>query len=511
MIAPAITARRSLTGSPAQTCLLGGIAIAAAVWVASVGSQSQHAFTHEAAPVLLAPFALWLFFSERYDVTLAILLLYLGLLDGFVKLASGSNIATLGRDVLLYSIVLGAVLRVVIRKTPLAVPPLTGFVLAWVAVCVVQVANPSGITLTHSLASLRQHLEFVPLFFLGYAVLRSERRLVGLLVLLLVVGSANGIVNLVQSQMAPAQLAKWGPGYAGLELGTSTRVARVFVTATYQLKVRPPGLGGTDGFGGFVALMALPAAIALLSSVRRGLKLGAFLLPATLFIIVGVVTSQTRLDIVGSVIALTAFLSLTLTSRRGAIGLVLILFVGLAGFVAVSQFASHNANRYSTIAPSQVVGTAVSARQGTLALVPKYLAAYPLGAGLGSVGPAGGSTIGGNAAAKRLNGESEITFLLVEAGIPGLLAMLALTIATVRTGIRLRLVADPTLQRCLMALTAVLIAFFAAWFIGPITSDSPASPFFWLTSGALAYWYGEVRAGRVNMRPRRVRASLARR
>lgn len=460
--------------------------------------------------MLLVPFALWLFFSERYEVTLAALLLYLGLMDGVFKLASGSTAATLGRDALLYAITLGAVVRMILRKTPLVAPPLTGFVLAWVAVCVVQVANPADISLEHGVAALRPHLEFVPLFFFGYFVLRSERRLTGLLLLLLVIGAANGIVSLIQSQMTPAQLASWGPGYAGLELGTATRVARVFFTAAHQTAVRPPGLGGTDGFGGMVAWVALPGAIALLSSARRSIRLGWLLIPATLLTIVAIVTSQTRLALVGSVVALFAYLALTITSRRGMAALLLTTVIAVSGALIVSTFVSSNANRYSTVAPSKVLGTigSVVAFHGTFTLIPTYVADYPLGAGIGSVGPAGASSIGGLGQAKGLSGESEPTFLLVETGIPGLLVMVAFTLAAIKAGLSLRRLVDPQLKRCLMALTAVLISLLAAWLIGPVTADSPTSPFIWLSAGCIAYWYGELRAGRLRTQPRRLRASL---
>src|SRR3954465_13842962 len=53
----------------------------------------------------------WMFLSERYAVTLGVLLLYLGLLDGFLKLRTGSQLTTLGRDLLLYAIVGGALAR----------------------------------------------------------------------------------------------------------------------------------------------------------------------------------------------------------------------------------------------------------------------------------------------------------------------------------------------------------------------------------------------------------------
>jgi hypothetical protein len=507
MSTPALALRRPGPAITGETLLIVVCAVGAAVFVGLFGFQSRHAFIHEGAPVLLAPIALWMFFSERYEATLAVLLLYLGLLDGFLKLASGSSVATLGRDVLLYAITLGALTRMILRKTALTLPPFTGIVLAWVAVCVMQVANPSDVSVTHAVAALRQHLEFVPLFFFGYFVLRGERRLAGLLLLLVIVAALNGVVDLIQTRLTPNQLAAWGPGYSGLENGTATGVARVFYTAT-GAQVRPPGLGGEDGFGGLVGLIALPGAIALLSSARRSIKLGWILIPGTVLTIVGIVTSQTRLAVVAAVVAAVAFSALTLTSRRGLVALLLTTAVGMAGYFVASNFVSGSASRYSSIAPSRVLHTAVTERQGTLALIPTYIAHYPLGAGLGSVGPAAGSSIGGVTVGKGLNGESELTFLLVETGVPGLLVMMIVAIGTIRAGLGLRRVADPGLQRCLMALTAVVIALLAAWLYAPVTADSPSAPFLWLTAGCLVYWNQELRAGRIRLRPGSVVGAL---
>jgi hypothetical protein len=505
---PAVALRRTVAPGKRQSLLLGGGAIVAAV---IVGLGSTHSFAYAAAPVLLIPIALWLFLSERYELTLAVLILYLGLLDGVVKLSSGSSIATLGRDALLYSIVLGAVVRAIIRKEPLRAPPLTGLVLAWVAVCVAQLANPADHSILHAAAGLRQHLEFVPLFFFGYFVVRSDRRLVATLALLLAVAAANGIVGLIQSGLSPDQLASWGPGYATLEHGSSLHgVARTFVNSLGQSQVRPPGLGGTDGFGGLIALMALPGAIALLASRRRGTGLTwLLLLLGTVLAVVGVITSQTRLDVVAAVIAVVAFAFLTVTSRRGITAVVLATLIGVGGYAIGSSLATSHANRYSSLAPSKILSTVRTARQSSIAAIPTYLTRYPLGAGIGTVGPAATSNFGGAAVGGGLDAESEFTFLLVETGIPGLAVMLAFTFASIKVGLTLRRVADPRIQRCLMAVTAVLISLVVAWFIGPVTANSPDAPFLWFGSGCLVYWYGELRAGRLPTRTRRLRASLA--
>jgi hypothetical protein len=492
----------------ARVALVTLVAVGTAAWVAGSGLGSTHTVVRHVAPIAVGLFATWLFLSERYEVTLVWFLLYLGLLDGVVKLTSGSSIGTLGRDALLYAIALGALARIAIRREPISIPPFTGVVVAWVAVCVMQVANPANASTVHALASLRQHVEFVPLFFLGYAVLRSPRRLEGYLLVLVLIGAVNGIVNLIQSHLTPEQLASWGPGYANMELGSTGTVARVFVSAAGQAQVRPLGLGGADGFGGLVCMIAVPAVIALLSS-RRTAKFSWFLIPATLCIIVGIVSSQTRLVILISVLAFVVFGLLTLTSRRGIVVLIVGVMAGAAAFWIGSAFITSNANRYSTIAPSHVLSTAASARGSSLTLAPTYFARYPLGAGLGNVGPAGGSSFGGTVAAKNVNGETQFNFLLLETGIPGLVVMIFFFITVLRAGLQLRRVADPRLQRYLMATVAVLVCITVSWFDTPVTADSPFAPVLWLTAGCIAFWYQQMRAGRLPMRPRRVRNSLA--
>jgi hypothetical protein len=454
-----------------------------------------------------------LFLSEHYELTLAVLLLYLGLLDGFLKLESGSNLATLGRDAVLYAIVLGAVVRMILRKTPLIVPPFTGIVVVWVAVCVVQLANPADHSILHSIAALRQHLEFVPLFFFGYFVMRSERRLTVLFVLLVVVAAANGIASLAQWQLTPSQLSSWGPGYANLIHGVAT--SRGFIDAKGIAHVRPPALGSDMGFGGVVGMLALPGMIALLINVRMLKRYAWFVLAASPLVILAVWTSQARVSVVGAVVALVALVLLTVTSRRGLAIAVVIGLLGLAASLTVGVVSGGSGpgtgpvTRYQSITPSRVISTTIKYRQGTLALIPTYFTRYPLGAGIGSTGPAAGSGIGGTNSSSPLDAESEFTFLLVETGIPGLLVMLGLTLTVVAIGVRLRVTADTNLQRLLMALVAVLVAIAVLWIAGITTASTPSAPIFWLAAGTLAYWYGELRAGRLKPRRNRVGAALA--
>ena len=66
----------------------------------------------------------WLLTTRRTNLALAALMVYLGALDGFLKLATGSTAVTLVRDALLFAIVLGALVRAEAMGQRLRMPPL---------------------------------------------------------------------------------------------------------------------------------------------------------------------------------------------------------------------------------------------------------------------------------------------------------------------------------------------------------------------------------------------------
>jgi hypothetical protein len=433
----------------------------------------------------------WMLLSERYEWSLALLMLYLGLADGFLKLGTGVQAATLVRDILLYALVIGALVRLAVRGERVTLPPLSGWAIAWVVVVLVQIANPHNGSLLHSVASVRPHAEFVPLFFLGYLVMRSKARIRNFLLLLLLITAINGVVGLVQQNLTPDQLASWGPGYSKAIKGESSVSTRTFADEEGVERNRPFALGGDVGFGGTLGYLAVPAALALL-----GLRLP----PRTRFavaamsvgVVLAVATSAARTDVIAAVIAALAFAGLTVTSRAG-LRAVLGVAVGVAVAYAAIGFLSSDSesgsfSRYNSIAsPGQAITTAYEYRSGVIAEVPNYVTEIPFGAGLGSKGPAG--SFGGGGSGKGLDSESEPTYLLIEAGVPGLLVMLGFNLTLlVLSVVRIRGVADRETRVLLTAVAAPLFAIFATWFTGITTATSPGSPYLWFAAGTLSYW-----------------------
>ncbi|HVW45564.1 MAG TPA: hypothetical protein VHA76_00815 [Solirubrobacterales bacterium] len=438
---------------------------------------------------------IWMLCSERYEWTLVVLMLYLGLADGVLKLVTDSQPVTLVRDLLFYAIVVGAMVRMIVRRRPLVLPPLSGWVIAWVIVVLVQIANPHDGTLLHSVASVRPHAEWVPLFFLGFFVMRSRKRLRGFLLLLLVIAAANGIVGLIQLNLTPDQLSSWGPGYAKAIGGEASVSQRIFIDEEGEEKNRPFGLGSDMGFGGAVGVLAVPALLAFLSlPMSPPARLG--LAGLAVGVVLAVLTSEARVHVVTAVLAVIAFGVLTLTSRVGGktlIGIVLglTIAVGAIAFV-ISEIGEGSFSRYSSIAsPRQAVVTAYEYRGGVIAEVPDYVADIPFGAGIGSRGP-GGSF--GGAEKSTLNGESEPTYLLIELGVPGLAVMLGFNLVLFYLSLtKIRLVDDRETRIMLAAVAAPLFALFAGWIAGVATATTPGAPYLWFAAGILSYWLVETR------------------
>jgi hypothetical protein len=480
----------STTSPPSR----GMVAAGAAVWV---GLVSMAVAVRVDSPSLMEGIAVvafltacaWLFLSERYALSLAVLTLYLGLVDGYLKLKTGSPYATLARDVLLYAACLGITTRAVIRRQEIRLPPYGGMIMAFLLLVGVQVANPGTGDVERGLAALRPHVEFVPLFFLAYLMVRTKRRLRGLLVLLVVIGAANGIVSYMQFDLTPEELAAWGPGYAERIEGTEELSGRTFHDAREREHVRPFGLAGDSGQGGFIGLLALPATIALASLVRTRWRFAV--LASGLLVALAIVTSQGRTVMIGAFAAVISYVLLTVVARRLLPTLAVVAALGVV-VLAVTSFSVDAAesgafDRVAEIAPSQLLHSASEQRGSYVMLAPTYARDYPLGAGLGSVGPAAG--VGRDSTG--LNPDTQFNFLLPELGVPGACVFLALFGALVcQAARRLRSIDDAELRVMLAALAAPLFAMLVMFFGSALTAGSPGAPYFWAIGGVLAYWLG---------------------
>jgi O-antigen ligase len=352
----------------------------------------------------------------------------------------------------------------------------------------VQLLNPANQSLAHSVAALRQHIEFVPLFFIAYTVMRSKDRIRLFFLVLLAVTCVNAGVALVQFNMTPDQLAGWGPGYSDLINGVGA-APRTAEGEDGERKVRPPGLGSDMGFAGNLGAVALPGALALLALGRfnrRQAILAGLMTPGA---VIAIVTSQSRSVAVVGVVALLVFGMLALVAGQARRLMLAILAVGVLALAAVSFVGSQSGDgafhRYSSVAPSEVFGTTVNSRSDTIAGIPDYIRKFPLGAGIGSVGPAANFM----GEARPLNAESQFTFMIVEVGILGLLVFIAFQARLLGLLLaRLRRLKDDEARLLLVGLVTPLVSFIALWVIGVTTTSTPNAPYIWFAAGTAVWW-----------------------
>jgi hypothetical protein len=457
-----------------------------------------------------------LMLSTRYEITVMMLALYLGLLDGPVKLGIGGHeTVSAVRDVLIGAVCLGAILRMFVRREKVSLPPLSAWTLAYVAAVVVEALNPNTHGIVKVLGGFRQLLEWVPFFFFGYAIMRSTERFRRLCIVLGVIALANGAVSAYQARLSPTQLASWGPGYSEISLGSKDLGGRNFKSEGVS-RVRPPGLGSDAGFGGSIGVIALPATMALLAMGRRRRRWAAVLL--CLGAMVAVATGLGRLQVIGAVIAVGTFAALTFgaVAARGGrralrplLSILGVLALALpAGAVLVSTLGSGTFSRYESI----VNGEHSDNKLPELTRIPTQLYKAPFGVGLGVAGSAAG--FGGiekdELEGHSVSAETQYNFLADEVGLPGLALWIGLSITLLVISIKgMRLIEDLDLQLGLAAMLSAFVALVVTGLYGPTLASSAYGPFFWFFAGTAAYWFagpGRDRLSLPRLTPARAKA-----
>ena len=474
---------------PVGLTIAGGISCV----VTSIALAAGHLAGSGVAALGAAGFlflAAWCLGHRRVDQTLAALGLYLGLLDGYIKLKTGNPAITLGRDVLVVAIATGALIRGAATQRSMPLPPLGGFVVAYTCVVLVELLNPEARGLAGSLAGVRQHLEFMPLFFLGYAFIRRESQLRALLLILVVCASAGGVVSYVQSTLTPQELASWGAGYRERVIGTGNfaNAPRVAYELGGNIVVRPFGLGSDQGGGALAAALALPAFLALL--LGAGGRFRLMMLAPAVGLALAVATSGSRAALITVFVSVLAFGLVAAASKQGLRVVIGLAIAAVLVYGAFAQLGSDNntRERARSIAPSKALSTFSAERGSSVAKFGEYARRHPLGIGVGSVGPA--TTVGRRPdPTQDSNSETQWNFMILEVGLAGLAIYLAFTFRLLSVAVtRIRRTGGLALRLYLAALAAPLAAMLVAGFAAPTTTSVPTAPYLWLASGVLSYW-----------------------
>jgi hypothetical protein len=449
--------------------------------------------------------------SPRYTVTVTILVVYLGLLDGPVKLLTASQSASSVRNILTLAIALGMLVRLSVGKGPLKLPPLAGWVLAFVAIVLMQALNPATHGILKVIGGFRQELQWIPFFFFGYLLMRSKVRFRQMFLILGVIALANGAVSAYQARISPTALASWGPGYGSKVKGTKgARGGAGLAGRTYSVegeaRNRPPGLASDSGGGGGLGVLALPGLLALLSVGRLRRRWIALLCLAGA--LAGIASAGARQPVLTAVTVLVSYVVLSLISRLKITRVFAALMVMIALTVGVGAYLE--AENGPNIFKRQESITSVSSAEETggkqklihLEALPRDITGAPLGSGLGTGGAAGG--FGGSQRVeiegRGASAEGTLNLLVLELGAPGLFLWIGLTINVLMLAVlRIRGVEDRELRTYLVAAFAAYMGHIVSGFGGP-TIGTVGGAYAWFAAGIAAYWLAGP--GRAVVRPR---------
>ena len=440
--------------------------------------------------------------STRYALSVGLLVLYLGLLDGPIKLETASEGASGIRNILVIAVSIGMIVRLlVIERQHVRLPPLSGWVLGFVAFVLIEALNPHTNGVLKIVAGYRQLLEWVPFFFFGYLLMRSRERFRKLFLVLGVIALANGVVGTIQSRESVAQLSSWGPGY-GKRLSGEGLGDGYFVEGVEH--PRPMALGPASGFGGGVGTLALPGLLTLLSV--GGLRRRWPILLCCAGALLGVATATDRTAVIALAAALVSYGGFSfiagLRVSRPLLGLIL---VGVLGIGAASLLVSLDGNEIfhrqekltgfvaSLTGGGEEEGGTERAGDGKtrhLSQIPSDIVHAPFGFGLGRGGAVSG--FGGSELVRfeeqKVSGGSTYNLLAIETGLPGLGLWIGLTISVLLLGVtRLRRIADPEMRAYLVAVLAAFVAFTILG-LGGTSYVNFSGAFLWGAAGIVAYW-----------------------
>lgn len=499
---PALLSRRIHDLSAAA--ITGTIALALSLGIALA---VPHPTVAKDAVIVLGGLGVFgLLVSSRYTVTLTVLAVYLGLLDGPVKLLTASQAASPIRNVLTYAVATGMLVRLSVSKRRVTMPPLSIWVLGFVFVVLIQALNPATHGILKVVGGYRQELQWIPFFFFGFLIMRSKQRFRQLFLILGVIALANGAVSAYQAHLSPRSLSTWGPGYNAHVFGNGGISGRTYNTEG-EARNRPPGLGADSGGGGGFGVLALPGLLALL--VVGKLRRRWIALVCCAGAMLGIASAADRQAVISAVVALLAYAGFSLISGLKITRLFAGILVAIAVMIGVGVYLEAE-NGSGVFARQESLTSLGSAEESGgkqkiihLKALPRDIIGAPFGSGLGTGAAAGG--FGGKQPRVEIEGrgvstEGALNLIVIELGAPGLFLWVGLTLTVIYVAVtRLRHIEDPELRTYLVALYAAYMAKVAAGFGGP-TISTVGGAFLWFVPGVTAYWL---------VRPRRVASSTA--
>ncbi|MDD3925678.1 MAG: hypothetical protein PHT33_03360 [bacterium] len=352
------------------------------------------------------------------------------------------------------------------RRTPLDMT-----ITLFTIVCLIQVFNPNFENWIISIAGIKVHLVYVPLYYMGYYLLQDRLCLTRLARLFAALVVIMGVYGIVQYLQGPESVSNLGPSFAEI-------VRRDTWWAGTKHYFRPMSFAATGGLASSFYMIGFPfvALSAILSRQRWEKALwGVSLLALTVaLVLTGVRSSLLTLMVAGILMSL-------IFSRRMLLPLAIVIFIGIA--VSMNLGGGQIGHRMASM--SNPYQSFMTNRMRFITVVPELVANYPVGMGLARTGAAAGALSKFFPDYDRMTLDNYLSSMVFETSLLGASLILAVFLIILYQGAVIIRRSSGEARAVAMALYTVPLSIFIAGFSGPTLTISPHNIYFWLSAGLL--------------------------
>jgi len=363
------------------------------------------------------------------------------------------------------------------RGGDMAAIPASAPVKAFVVLACLMVFAPLTVPLV-ALGGIISYILPIIFFPLAFYELRTVGRVQAFLLLIVALSLLGSGLTLVFLALGQRGVAALGPGFAQAALNPGT----VYTDAATQLSGWLPLSIVSDATGYMTALVLLTALLTSAGawSHRASLIVTA---PAVLLLATALIASGIRVTIAGAAVGI---LVVVLAGRRRAVAPVLVgvAFAGVALNIVTSVTHGAGILRFTTLLnPTQALQS--SGRTQLLGYIVPLATNYPLGQGMGRVGPGAGAVIGAAGSdITRLGYDNMLLAIMSELGVLGGVLLVAIAVMFIAYEWRTyRGLTDRALKSIALGCLAATAALTATWIAGPTLMQAPGSIYYWALAG----------------------------
>jgi hypothetical protein len=413
-----------------------------------------------------------LFVMLRVDTCLMIFFAYLSV-EGMLKLLTNYNpIVHIGADIILFFILVRWAGNKIITGEPFERVPCFGLIALHSFWIVIQVLNPYSIGLIPSLGSFKVHLTMIPLYFLGYSHMKSDRDLKAFIALQCLLGLVVWGTAMQQYIQGPASVAWLGP--------TAQEKLWQFGDQFF----RPFGTTASPGAPANFCHIVLPFLV-IGFWIWRGWLVRAILSCLAILGVATLFVCQVRQIFILSVVAVMLVVMIaprTVIARGVAVAAMAVM--GMIAYV-ISQVMGGLVvmTRFLTLLETQ---TYTRSRAGSLEGALYNAMNFPFGAGMGRVGAAAGK-FEAELARNPVPVQWSDTFagqIISEAGVPAFLFLSVILLLVVFHAFRAVLRTEGETRRLTAIAIFSLLVTYIPFSVGgnPIMAN-PYTAYFWFLGG----------------------------